>query len=155
MDQSYEEIKNQRTQIAADSKDGDPIVIGIAWRAADSDLFIAGVKLAVKEINQKGGVLNSPLHIIINDTESAFNDAALSPGARQEVVLKIANSFAANPYLTAVIGHSSSSIAVPASVVYQNNGILFLAPSATNAKLTGHNFDYIFRTIPTTAETGT
>ena len=155
MDQSYEEIKNQRTQIAADSKDGDPIVIGIAWRAADSDLFIAGVKLAVKEINQKGGVLNSPLHIIINDTEPAFNDAALSPRARQEVVLKIANSFAANPYLTAVIGHSSSSIAVPASVVYQNNGILFLAPSATNAKLTGHNFDYIFRTIPTTAETGT
>ncbi len=155
MDQSYQEAKKQRTQIAADSKDGDPIVIGIPWRSADSDLFIAGVKLAVKEINQKGGVLNSPLQIIINDSESAFNKETLSTGARQDVILKIANTFATNPYLTAVIGHSSSSIALLASVVYQNNGILFLAPIARYSKLTEHNFDYIFRTISTNAETGT
>ena len=155
IDQSYKETKHRRTEIAANSKDGDPIVIGIAWRTSSSDLFIDGVKLAVKEINRKGGILNSPLQIIINDTESTFNEATLSTGQRQNVILNIANSFAANPYLTAVIGHSSSSIAVLASVIYQNNGILFLAPNATNAKLTGHNFDYTFRAIPTNAETGT
>ena len=155
MDQSYQESKNQRTQIAANSEDGDPIVIGVSWKSAGSDLFIDGVKLAVKEINQKGGVLNSPLHIIINDNESAFNDTNLSVGQRQNVILNIANSFAANPYLTAVIGHSSSSISLPASVIYQNNGILFLAAGSRYSKLTGHNFNYVFRTVSTNAEIGT
>ena len=155
MDQSYQESKNQRTQIAANSEDGDPIVIGVSWKSASSDLFIDGVKLAVKEINQKGGVLNSPLHIIINDNESAFNDTNLSVGQRQNVILNIANSFAANPYLTAVIGHSSSSISLPASVIYQNNGILFLAAGSRYSKLTGHNFNYVFRTVSTNAEIGT
>lgn len=154
VDPSYDQAKHRRAEIAATSKNGDPIVIGIPWRAADSDAFIDGVKLAVNEINQKGGVLNSPLQLILNDGESAFNDPALSVGERQEIILNTANSFAANPYLTAVIGHSTSSIAVLASVIYQNNGILFLAPNATNAKLTEHNFDYTFRAIPTNAETG-
>ncbi len=154
MDQSYEEIKAQRNKIASNSKEGDPIIVGISWRSAGSDLFIDGVKLAVKEINQKGGVLNSPLQIIINDGESAFNDTSLSKGDRQDVILDIANSFAANPNLVAVIGHSYSNIAELASVVYQNNGVLFLAPIARYSKLTGHNFDYIFRTIPSNIETG-
>lgn len=153
-DQSYEEVKNQRTQIASNSKDGDPIIVGISWRAANSDLFINGVKLAVKEINQKGGILNSPLQIIINDKESTYKDETLSSGDRQNVILDIANSFAANPNLIAVIGHSSSSISQLASVIYQNNGILFLAPIARYSKLTQHNFDYVFRTIPTNIETG-
>lgn len=154
MDQSYEEAKNQRTEIAINSKEGDPIIVGIPWRDANSDLFIKGVKLAVKEINQKGGILNSPLQILINDSESAFRDEGLSVDDRQDVILDIANSFADNPNLIAVIGHSYSDIAQLASVVYQNNGILFLAPMARYSKLTGHNFDYIFRTIPTNIETG-
>ncbi len=154
IDQSYEEIKHQRTQRAALSKDGDPIVIGISWRAANTDFFINGVKLAVKEINQTGGILNSPLQIVINDREGAFNEAALSVAERQNAIFNIAKTFTDDPNLIAVIGHSSSSIAILASVIYQNNGILFLAPNATNAKLTEHNFDYTFRTIPTNAEIG-
>lgn len=153
-DQSYENAKHQRAQIAVNSKDGDPIVIGIPWKSADSDLFINGVKLAVKEINQKGGLLNSPLQIIINANESSFNDPSLSVGERQNIILNTANSFAANPYLTAVVGHSSSNISLPASVIYQNNGVLFLATGSRYSKLTGHNFDYTFRTITTNTEAG-
>jgi branched-chain amino acid transport system substrate-binding protein len=153
LDQSYDQSKNKRNEIASNSKDGDPIVIGIAWRKAN-DLFIQGVKLAVKEINNKGGILNSRLEILINDSESQYSDPNLSVSQRNDVILNIANSFASNPKLIAVIGHSSSTIAITSSVVYQNNGILFLAPNATNAKLTGHNFQYVFRTIPNNEEMG-
>lgn len=151
-DQPYEQAKNQRAQIASAAKEGDPIIIGVSWRDANKDLFIQGVKLAVKEINQKGGVFHSPLQIVFSDSESPFYDESLSLEQRQDLIFKIANSFAANPHLIAVIGHSSSSIAILASVIYQNYGILFIAPNSTNAKLTGHNFDYIFRAIPTNSE---
>lgn len=148
LDPSYDEAKNERTQIASESQDGDPIVVGVSWRSAtEGDGFLRGVNLAVKEINQKGGVLDSPLEIIINDGESAYEDPNLSVAERQKAILDIANSFAANSNLVAVIGHSSSPIALLASVIYQNSGILFLSPVARYSKLTGHNFDYTFRTL--------
>jgi branched-chain amino acid transport system substrate-binding protein len=150
-DESYEQSKQKRIRqspaTSQDNKAPPPIVIGVPWKSAQDDGFIDGVKLAVKEINQKGGVLkNIPLQIIINDSESAFYDSTLSVKARRDAVLNIANTYAANPDLIAVIGHASSESAVIASVVYQNNGILFLAPNARYKKLTGHNFSYTFRT---------
>ncbi|MCX7096470.1 MAG: ABC transporter substrate-binding protein [Methylococcales bacterium] len=149
-EQSYEDNKNQRTEIASKSQDGDPIVIGIAWKSdEEDDSFLEGVKLAVKEVNKKGGVLDSPLEIIINDGESAYHDPNLSVAERQQAILDIADGFAANPHVVAVIGHSSSPIAMMASVVYQNAGILFLSPLARYSKITGHNFDYTFRTLLT------
>ncbi len=145
--QSYEASKQQRMQRAANPKKDQPIVIGVPWTNTPDDDFIKGVKLAVKEINQEGGVLNgTQLEIIINDSESAFYNTNLSEGARQNVILDIANSYAANPDLIAVIGHSSSETAIIASVIYQNRGVLFLAPNAEDVKLTGHNFDNTFRT---------
>jgi branched-chain amino acid transport system substrate-binding protein len=154
MEQSYETSKKNRMQIASESKDGSPVIIGVAWKSAKSDLFLNGVKLAVKEINQKGGIFGGELQIIIDDSESAFNNSTLSASERNDVVYKIANSFAANQNLIAVVGHSSSSTSLLASVIYQNNGILFLAPNAKYSKLTGHNFDYIFRTASSNMETG-
>jgi branched-chain amino acid transport system substrate-binding protein len=145
--QSYDASKQQRMQRAANPKKDQPIVIGIPWTNTPDDDFIKGVKLAVEEINHEGGVLNGvPLAIIINDSESAYYDTDLSQGARQNVILNIANAYAANLDLIAVIGHSSSETAMIASVIYQNRGVLFLAPNAEDVKLTGHNFDYTFRT---------
>ena len=154
LDQSYEDAKRQREEMAANSKDGDPIIVGVSWKSTDTDFFIDGVKLAVKEINQKGGILNSPLQIVVNGNEASVNEAHLSAGKRQSIIFDMANSFAANPKLIAVIGHSSSIISMPASVIYQNNGILFLAAGSRYSKLTGHNFDYTFRTIVANIESG-
>ena len=147
-DQSYEASKQQRMQMASHSKSKQhPILIGIPWTSANQDGFINGVKLAVKEINQKGGVLNNiPLQIIINDSESDFYNRDVSEGARRNAILNLAKKYAENSDLIAVIGHASSETSMIASVIYQNNGILFLAPNARYSKLTGHNFNYVFRT---------
>lgn len=153
-DQSYQEGKNLRTQSAANQKDGYPIIIGIPWKKTQTDQFVNGVKLAVKEINEKGGVLNSPLQLVINEGENAYTDPNLSVGQKQNAILNIASSFAANSNLIAVIGHSSSTIATISSIIYQNSGILFFATAARFSKVTGHNFEYLFRTISTNSDTG-
>lgn len=147
-DQSPESSKKQRMQLASESKNNQhPIIIGVPWTNADDDRFIDGVKLAVKEVNRKGGVLDKTLlEIVVNDAEANYSDTRLSQGARRGIILKTAKSFAANPDLIAVIGHASSETSMIASVVYQNRGILFLAPNARFGKLTGHNFSYTFRT---------
>lgn len=147
-DQSYEASKQQRMQIASTGKHKkQPIVIGVPWTAYEKGSFIDGVKLAVEEVNKKGGVLDGvPLEIVVNDSESDFFKRGLSEGVRRDVILNIARSYAKNPNLIAVLGHSSSETSVMASVVYQNSGIIFLAPNARYGKLTGHNFTYTFRT---------
>lgn len=153
-EQSYEESQKQRMQIASTSKDGTPVVIGVAWKSADSDLFIKGLNLAVKEVNQKGGVFGGELKVVIDDSESNFNNSQFSTNKRNTSIYKIANSFAQNPNLIAVVGHSSSGTASLASVIYENNGILFLATNAKYSKLTGHHFTYTFRTASSNIETG-
>lgn len=146
-DQSYETSKQQRVQHAIEATNKQPIVIGVPWRSEEADFFIAGVKLAVKEINQKGGVLDHvPLQIKINNSESVFYDRFFPTEMRRTAILNIARDYAANPNLIAVVGHSSSETSMIASVVYENRGIVFLAPGARHKKLTGHNFKYTFRT---------
>lgn len=153
--QSDEEAKLQRMEIASQIKPGDPIVIGVPWRGSESDYFLEGVKLAAKEINQRGGVLhNNPLKLVINDDETAYYKAGITENERRNVVLNVAKSFAENPNLIAVVGHGSSNIASIVSTTYENNGILFFMPNARYSKLTGHNFEYVFRTAFSNLESG-
>ena len=45
-----------------------------------------------------------------------------------------------------VIGHFNSGVTMPASEVYQENGILEITPAATNPRITERNMWNIFRT---------
>ena len=45
-----------------------------------------------------------------------------------------------------VIGHFNSGVTIPASDVYQENGILVITPAATNPKVTDRNMWNVFRT---------
>lgn len=151
LDESYREIKRERADRA--NKNNGEILIGISW-SKQYDTFIKGVQLAVKEINNEGGILNRPLKIIINTEEEKLSDPGLSTRKYQNISLNIANSFAKNHDIIAVIGHLASKTALLAAPVYENTGILFLSPSATDIQLTNHSFDYIFRTIPDNYEMG-
>jgi len=149
---SYEESREKRASLAA--KSADDIVIGVSWTLED-DFFLEGVKLAVKEINEAGGIFDRQFKLLIDTDETKILDKTLSFEERQHIILKIADSFVKNPNVVAVVGHSTSDVAILASVVYQSHGILYLAPSATNKKLTGHLFDFVFRTIPNNSEVAT
>ena len=60
----------------------------------------------------------------------------------------VATRVAAYSDVIAVMGHEFSASSIPASVVYENHGILFLAPKAAAPRLTTHGFQYVFRLTP-------
>jgi len=53
-----------------------------------------------------------------------------------------------NTDVVAVIGHEGQGSAIPASITYENHGLLFLSPKATDMRLTSHGFNYVFRLTP-------
>ncbi len=143
-DESYESIKRNRAILAETNI--EEILIGVAWPDADSN-FVKGINLAVKKINQEGGIFNRPFKIILNTAEKSLSDLSLSTSAYQDKALEIAYEFANNPRMIAVIGHLDSKTALLTSNVYENMGLLYLASNVTNIKLTSHSFDYVFRTL--------
>ena len=122
-----------------------PITIGVAWPfAVKQDLFKLGVALALEDINQDGGVLGRQLEAIFAD-----DGGSVTTGKA------VAQDFAENRDMVAVIGHYDSFIALPASVTYEYNDLLLISPGATNPKLTNQNFRYVFRSIPSDIQVGT
>lgn len=118
------------------------IVIGVAWPFAASDnLFDMGIDLAVKEINNSGGVNGRALKLLKADD-----------GADVEKGLAIAESFAENMDIQAVIGHKNSFISIPASTIYNNAGLVMLSPASTAPELTENDYQNIFRIIPSDDE---
>jgi ABC-type branched-subunit amino acid transport system substrate-binding protein len=166
----YDDSTTERRETAKESdseaentntaKSQDTVFIGVAWPNEDAN-FVKGVQLAIKEINDDGGVLGKPyanppvpgrlLDTIINEGEGNISDN-LTLRQKQDITVQVARSFAANPRVIAVTGHRSSDQAIPASIVYQFHGIAFLAPTSTNLSLTDHNFNYVFRMVPNNEE---
>jgi branched-chain amino acid transport system substrate-binding protein len=93
-----------------------------------------GAEMAVKDINAKGGVLGEMLELKIGDD-------ACDP--KQAVA--VANQFV-NDGVVFVAGHFCSGSSIPASAVYNEEGILQISPASTNPKLTEQGFDNVFRT---------
>ncbi len=93
-----------------------------------------GAEQAVADINAAGGILGQKITMSLGDDVS---------DPKQGV--SVANKFAADG-VKFVIGHFNSGVTMPASEVYQENGILEITPSATNPKITERNMWNIFRT---------
>src|SRR6516225_1557129 len=93
-----------------------------------------GVEQAVADINAAGGMLGNKLTV-------EFGDDVSDP--KQGV--SVANNFSADG-VKFVIGHYNSGVTIPASEVYQENGILAITPASTNPKVTERGMWNIFRT---------
>lgn len=116
------------------------IACASSWEKNNS-LQWEGIELARDEINEAGGVNGAKIELIKVD-----DDKDKKKG------LFVAYDIAKRPDITAVIGHSNSGIAVPASQVYQYYGLLMFSPMATAQKLTSRGFTNVFRNIPLAAE---
>ncbi len=134
----YEESLNGRAE-KAKTGTGD-ITIGIVGQKGH---YLKGVELAVEQVNLAGGVLRRKLSTVFYDDKR-----------NQELAKHYARKFADNHDIVAVIGHLTSSTAIPASITYENCGILFISPGATNPNLTNHGFKYVFRNIPSDVAIG-
>ncbi|MBF0426597.1 MAG: ABC transporter substrate-binding protein [Magnetococcales bacterium] len=125
------------------------IAIGVVWNqvwnSENDELFFEGAELAREEINQQGGVLGRMIKTI--PTHDLGTESSLG-------AIQVARKLADTPNLVAVIGHSTSSSAIPASITYEHRGVVFISPSSTQVELTNHNFQYVFRTIPDNREQG-
>ncbi len=92
-----------------------------------------GAEMAVEDLNAKGGVLGQKLVLEIGDD-------ACDP--KQAVA--VANKFVADGVVF-VAGHFCSGSSIPASKVYEEEGILQISPASTNPKLTEEGGDNVFR----------
>jgi branched-chain amino acid transport system substrate-binding protein len=114
------------------------IKIGVAGpmtgpNAAYGQQYLAGVQAAVDKINRAGGVLGQKLLVVTGDDVS---------DPKQGVT--IANNFIADG-VRFVVGHYNSGVTIPSSDVYQENGVLFVTPTATNPKVTDRGLWNAFR----------
>ncbi|KQN98847.1 ABC transporter substrate-binding protein [Paenibacillus sp. Leaf72] len=126
------------------SGSSNEVVIGAVWPfEQQNDQFHEGLQLALEQINQEGILGGKKIKLMEMD-----DDASTTKG------MAIAQQFADNPAVSAVIGHRGSSVTVPASRIYAHAGIVLLTPASTSPKLTDVNSSYIFRNIPNDNQLG-
>jgi branched-chain amino acid transport system substrate-binding protein len=97
------------------------------------DQMKRGAEMAVKDLNAAGGVLGEQLSLEVGDD-------ACDP--KQAVA--VANQMI-NAGVIFVAGHFCSGSSIPASAVYNEEGILQISPASTNPQLTEQGFDNVFR----------
>jgi branched-chain amino acid transport system substrate-binding protein len=95
-----------------------------------------GADQAVEDINAAGGIMGQKIA-----TPLAYGDDVSDPRQGRNV----ANKFAGDG-VKFVIGHFNSGVTMPASEVYQENGMLMISPSATNPQITERKMWNVFRT---------
>jgi branched-chain amino acid transport system substrate-binding protein len=97
------------------------------------DQMRRGAEMAVKDLNAAGGVLGEELALRVGDD-------ACDP--KQAVA--VANQMV-NEGVVFMAGHFCSGSSIPASQVYNEEGILQISPASTNPQLTEQGFDNVFR----------
>ena len=101
------------------------IVFGIALSAS----YHPAIELAVKEINESGGIGGVPIELAGMDWKVVSEFDAPE-------ILKRAGQFAAEKDLIAVIGHSDSASTLSAASFYNQHGVPQIVTIATNPAIT-------------------
>jgi branched-chain amino acid transport system substrate-binding protein len=101
-----------------------------AWAG---ERYQRGAGMAVEDLNSKGGVLGQRVELVVGDD---FCDADQS--------VALARKFASDG-VAFVAGHWCSHSSIPASKVYEEAGILMIAPGSASAQLTDAGGPNVFR----------
>ncbi|HZO46997.1 MAG TPA: branched-chain amino acid ABC transporter substrate-binding protein [Xanthobacteraceae bacterium] len=102
-----------------------------------------GAEQAVADINAQGGILGQKIELSIGDDRADPREG-----------VSAANKFVADG-VKFVVGHFNSGVTIPASDVYQENGMLVVTPAATNPKVTERNMWNVFRVCGRDDQQGT
>ncbi|EPL05257.1 branched-chain amino acid ABC transporter substrate-binding protein [Pseudomonas sp. CF161] len=126
--------------LACHSMAADSIRIGIAGAktgpvAQYGDMQFSGARMAIEQINAKGGVNGKQLVAV------EYDDAC-DPKQAVAVANKVVNDG-----VKFVVGHLCSSSTQPASDIYEDEGIVMITPAATSPELTSRGYKMVFRTI--------
>jgi branched-chain amino acid transport system substrate-binding protein len=93
-----------------------------------------GTDAAVKALNDAGGVNGQKITVVYGDDAS---DPRQGVAAANELV---------GEGVVAVIGHFNSSVSIPASAIYAEEGVVQITPASTNPQLTEQGQKTTFRT---------
>ncbi|MRI33608.1 leucine ABC transporter subunit substrate-binding protein LivK [Endozoicomonas sp. OPT23] len=99
------------------------------------DMQFTGAKMAIDQINKKGGVNGKQLEAVVYDD-------ACDPKQAVAVANKIVND-----EISFVVGHLCSSSTQPASDIYEDEGIMMVTAASTSPDITSRGYEMIFRTI--------
>src|ERR1700752_1816410 len=92
-----------------------------------------GGEQAVEDINAAGGIMGQKIQVFVGDDRADPKEG-----------VSVANKFVGDG-VKYVIGHFNSGVTIPASDVYQENGMLVITPAATNPKVTERGMWNMFR----------
>lgn len=125
--------------IGCKKKESDTIKIGgVAPLTGDVPALGAamanGAKLAVKEINEAGGVLGKQIEFIVEDDQ---NQASVAPNAITKLIEQ--------DEVVAVIGTYASKCSIPMAAVAKASKVVMISPGSTNEKVTLEGGEYVFR----------
>ncbi|MGA2316819.1 MAG: ABC transporter substrate-binding protein [Thermodesulfobacteriota bacterium] len=130
---------------AAPAATKDPIKIGAIYDFAGpcymySESAINGIRIAMDEINAKGGILGRKLDLIVRDTE-----AKVDVGAREtkDLILREKVNF--------LMGPCSSGVSLAMQVVHSEAKVMRVVGIANTEGMTVDKFTpYIFQVVPNT-----
>ena len=125
----------------------DTLKIGLATpltgaSAQDGKDIQNGVNLAVKQINDQGGIDGKTVEVVAEDDKGDASEAAT-----------VANKFAQDDSILAIVGNFNSSCTLAAAPIYNQTGIVQISPGSSSEAVTDAG-DYTFRTITTDAVQG-
>jgi len=122
----------------AQADDSKELVIAVAGPitgqyATFGDQMRRGAEAAVADINAAGGIDGKKLRIEVGDDACDPKQAVAVANDLYKKGVKF------------VAGHFCSGSSIPASAVYNEEGILQISPASTNPKLTEQGFENVFR----------
>jgi branched-chain amino acid transport system substrate-binding protein len=140
---SSREAREERVHRAKEGS-GD-LVIAAAWPWAlrKEIRYGEGLQMAVDEVNAAGGIRGRKLRLARYDDGESINQGRI-----------VAQQIADNPDVVAVIGHLQSYITVQTAGVYNQAGLVLVAPTATDPKLTQLGYPRVFRATFTDGSVG-
>jgi branched-chain amino acid transport system substrate-binding protein len=124
---------------------GGDLVIAAAWpwELRKEIRYGEGLQMAIDEVNAAGGIGGRKLRLARFDDRESINQGRI-----------VAQQIAADPDVVAVIGHLQSYITVQTAGVYDQAGLVLVAPTATDPKLTQLGYPRVFRATFTDGSVG-
>ncbi|MBY0576675.1 MAG: branched-chain amino acid ABC transporter substrate-binding protein [Gallionellaceae bacterium] len=105
----------------------------------------SGTRMAIDDANAKG--------IMIGGRKARFELVSEDDQADPKTATIVAQKLVDNK-VSGVVGHLNSGTTIPASKIYNDNGIVQISPSATAVSYTAQGFKTVFRVMANDAQQG-
>jgi branched-chain amino acid transport system substrate-binding protein len=128
------EPREERVQRARGGHGDLVIAAAWPWELRKEIRYGEGLQMAVDEVNAGGGIGGRHLRLARYDDRESIDQGRI-----------VAQQIADDPDVVAVIGHLQSYITVQTAGVYNQAGLVLVAPTSTDPKLTQIGYPRVFR----------